>query len=166
MRPGRATEVGVMQALRRLAEQGIVTSRLSGRSWLWTANHSHLAWPYIVGLVGLRAELVDRIGETIDSWDIRPQNAILFGSSVRPGEGNADSDIDLLLVWSDADDNVHSERQTDELRADIVAWSGNRSHVLSYSASEWETIVDANEPIADEGEERLDGEWVPTTLTL
>ncbi len=162
MKSGRASEPGVAKALRRLAVQGIVESRKSGRSWRWRINRQHLAYPYITSLVRLRSELLARIGETIDEWPTQPDKAVLFGSVAR-GAGDASSDIDLLLVWHDDNDRQSSNSQIAALIGNVLEWSGNHLHILEYTEKEFAGLVKRKEPIVDsidrEGLERHGGTW-------
>ncbi len=60
-------------------------------------NRDHLAAPAVLVLAGMRSELLRRIGEFTDQWEVAPLLLGTFGSFARR-DGDADSDIDFLLV--------------------------------------------------------------------
>lgn len=87
-------------ALARLVDQGIVRRGLAAPAHLYGLNKEHLAARYIVGLAGLRAELIAGLRDQIAAWQVQPVVAVLFGSVAR-GEADAASDIDLLIIAPD-----------------------------------------------------------------
>jgi predicted nucleotidyltransferase len=93
----RGSEIGVRRSLARLVEQGVVRATLMGRNQVHELNRHHVAADIAVALAGLRAELWRRLRTELDSWRPRPLFAAVFGSAAR-GDGDAASDIDLLLV--------------------------------------------------------------------
>lgn len=126
---------GVLLALDRLASQGIVHKRAAGRSNLYRLNRDHLAAPWIVGLSGLRQQLLDRMRAEIESWSIKPVVAALFGSVAR-GEAQAGSDIDLFLVRPSDANTEEWEEQVDALSEAVTRWTGNDARPLVLSESE------------------------------
>src|SRR5881392_961031 len=93
----RGSQRGVLAALDRLVLQGTVHRSEAGRSHLFALNWDHVAAPAVQVLAGLRSELIRRIRTQIADWELRPIHVSLFGSLAR-GEGNVDSDVDLLVV--------------------------------------------------------------------
>jgi Nucleotidyltransferase domain len=93
----RGSEIGVRRSLARLVEQGIVRATQMGRNRVHELNRNHLAAPVAELLSGLRLELWDRIRKTLGAWNPKPLYGCVFGSAAR-GDGDAQSDIDLLLV--------------------------------------------------------------------
>jgi hypothetical protein len=117
-------------------------------------------------LAGLRLELWSRFRRTLGSWNPKPAYGCVFGSAAR-GDGDAESDIDLLLVHaplpgesdpqrgSGARDALAGHaagfrevrlterqlarwlRQVDQLRASTHSWTGNPLQVLEMSAFQW-----------------------------
>ncbi|MBK5222734.1 MAG: nucleotidyltransferase domain-containing protein [Acidimicrobiia bacterium] len=73
---------------------------------------------------------------------------VLFGSAARR-DGDADSDIDLLLV---RDGSVHPDDETwaeqrHGLARDVERWTGNTVQIIDLSESELATAVRRNEPL-------------------
>ncbi len=93
----RGSEVGVRRSLARLVEQGIVQATEMGRNRVHELNRDHVAAPVAVLLAGLRLELWKRLRGSLAAWKPRPLYACAFGSAAR-GDGDSQSDIDLLLV--------------------------------------------------------------------
>jgi predicted nucleotidyltransferase len=127
------SEQGVRKAADRLVKQGIVSRRQAGQAKLYSLNRSHLAAPYVEGLGSLRAELVDRLKETVALWERPPTVLFLFGSAAR-GEATWESDLDLFVLRSigtAADDPVWQEQLAD-LESNATLWTGNEARVLEY----------------------------------
>lgn len=84
----------------------------------------------------------------VQEWTLAPVSLILFGSAARR-DGNADSDIDLLLVRDDAtnaDDDTWAE-QRHALARDAERWTGNTVQIVDLSESELAKAVGRNEPL-------------------
>jgi hypothetical protein len=68
-----------------------------GRNQVHELNREHVAAEVAVLLSGLRIELWRRLRDELGSWRVEPLYACVFGSAAR-GDGDVDSDIDLLVV--------------------------------------------------------------------
>ncbi len=134
---GRSSHSGVLSALHRLAEQGLVDRVELNRAHLFALNRDHLAAPAVIALAGLRAELVQRLRGRIAEWELKPVHASLFGSTAR-GDGDTRSDIDLFVVRSAGipEDDRRWRAQLDGLAAQIERWTGNRASLLEIGESE------------------------------
>jgi hypothetical protein len=162
----RGSEIGARKCLARLVEQGIVRAAEMGRNRVHELNREHLAAPVAVILAGLRLELWSRFRKTLIAWNPRPVYGCVFGSAAR-GDGDAGSDIDLLLVHaplpgesgprrgSGAGDAIAApatessaaplterelvrwRRQVDHLRGLACGWTGNPLQVLEMSTFQW-----------------------------
>ena len=93
----RGSEIGVRKCLARLVEQGIVRATEMGRNRVHELNREHLGAPIARLLADLRLELWNRFRKTLGTWNPKPVYGCVFGSAAR-GDGDARSDIDLLLV--------------------------------------------------------------------
>jgi predicted nucleotidyltransferase len=93
----RGSEIGIRRCLARLVDQGLVRATLMGRNHVFELNRDHVAAEAAVLLSGLRTATWDRITAELRSWHPRPLYAAVFGSAAR-GDGDEDSDIDILLV--------------------------------------------------------------------
>ena len=68
-----------------------------GRNRVHELNREHVAAPVAEGLADLRLTLWKRFRTALAGWNPKPVYGCVFGSAAR-GDGDAQSDIDLLLV--------------------------------------------------------------------
>jgi hypothetical protein len=160
----RGSEIGIRRCLARLVEEGIVKATEMGRNRVHELNRDHLAAPVAEVLAGMRPAMFDRIRGELGKWRPKPHYACVFGSAAR-GDGDASSDIDVLLIhgpfpgdpkpprqqrlrdslarkWSEPMpvSAVEARRwpaQVDRLRARIHAWTGNAAQIVDLSWTEW-----------------------------
>jgi predicted nucleotidyltransferase len=130
---GRGSEPGVRKAADRLVEQGIVSRRQAGQAKLYSLNRGHLAAPYVERLTTLRRQLVERLEESVDEWEIPPTALFLFGSVAR-GEAGTESDLDLFVLRPLVKRAQGSQWQAQiaELENEATAWTGNEARVIEY----------------------------------
>jgi predicted nucleotidyltransferase len=137
-----------------------------GRNRVHELNRDHVAAPIAVLLAGLRLELWSRLRRELGGWRPRPTYACVFGSAAR-GDGDAESDIDLLLVHPPFPGETDPRRsagglgavaglaaeliaapmterqaarwsqQADQLHGLVRGWSGNPLQVVDVSGDEW-----------------------------
>lgn len=122
---------GAWKALRRLVDQGVVIEEpAGGRALLYTLNRNHLAADPIITLTRLRSILIARLKEELESWEVPPVHASIFGSAAR-GDGDIESDIDILIVRprdvEEDDDQWRS--QIDSLATTVHSWTGNHAGI-------------------------------------
>jgi len=148
---GQLAKSRVQEILGELVRAGIVAAEDHPPAKLYRLNRTHVAATAIVALADLRGELIHRIRGAIDSWEPQPESAWLFGSAAR-GEGDAESDVDVLIVRADpvAEDAPAWAEQLVALSGSIREWSGNDASVIEYSASEFAVMVAAGERLIDD----------------
>ncbi|MEO6712045.1 MAG: nucleotidyltransferase domain-containing protein [Mycobacteriales bacterium] len=93
----RGSEIGLRRAIARLIDQGIVRATEVGRNRVHELNRDHIAAPAAEILRDLRLELWRRLRTELATWRQEPVFGCVFGSAAR-GDGDDNSDIDLLLV--------------------------------------------------------------------
>ncbi|MFM7253313.1 MAG: nucleotidyltransferase domain-containing protein [Ilumatobacteraceae bacterium] len=143
-----ASRAGVNKALKSLITGGLVLCQPAGRANLYTLNRQHVAAPSVIALSDLRATLLERISTVIGSWSLPPVAVWMFGSAAR-GDGDAESDIDLLLVRGevvDPDDPVWAA-QVSSLVELVHQWTGNRCELLELSIGEVAALVRNSDPL-------------------
>ena len=101
----------VRRSLARLVEQGIVRAAEMGRNRVHELNRDHVAAPVAEALAGLRLALWQKFRGTLSGWNPKPVYACVFGSAAR-GDGDAQSDIDVLLVRSPVAGETDPRRQS------------------------------------------------------
>jgi len=128
---GRRSHSGVLDALNRLTEHGLVNRVELNRAYLFTLNREHLAAPAVELLMEMRAELRRRMRSTLDSWEIAPTHVSMFGSAAR-GDGGTASDIDLLIIRPSGveDDDTMWRTQLADLKDQIRRWTGNYAQIV------------------------------------
>jgi hypothetical protein len=126
----RGTSPSVSAALDRLVAQGLIHRQVAGRAYLHTLNREHVAAPAVEALAGLRGELLRRLRETLARWEPAPVHASMFGSAAR-GDGDASSDIDLLVIRPDGVDAEDAGwgDQVHALTESVLAWTGNHAGI-------------------------------------
>lgn len=130
--------VGAVQAVcRRLIAAGIVAEAPGGV----VLNHEHIAAGPIIALARLRSTLVERMRSWVDDLDIAPQLVGLFGSTAR-GDGDASSDIDVVVVWEREGQSIGGE-----LSGAVGRWTGNDVHVLEITLADVGRLRDAGESL-------------------
>jgi len=145
---GRGSHRTVQLTLARLAAEGLLDVREYGASKLYTFNHEHLAAEPVLALLGIRGRLLERLRAEFEQWRPEPAHVSLFGSAAR-GDGDEDSDVDLLLVRSDAVD-AEDERwrtQVERLRHSVARWTGNRAAISELSEADVRAMLTDEPPI-------------------
>ncbi|MEV4260783.1 nucleotidyltransferase domain-containing protein [Kribbella sp. NPDC049584] len=130
---------------------GVVIAEPAGRARLYTLNRDHVAAAAIDQLARLRDVLLERIKAEAETWTIPAKAIWLFGSTAR-GQGDADSDLDLLIVRPDDVDDSEPGwvEQVETLSAHASLWSGNSCEVIEYSAQEIRDLINHGERIVTE----------------
>ena len=113
-------------------------------------NRQHLAAPAVQILAGIRNGLIDRLRDTVGSWDPAPVHVSVFGSVAR-GDGKTESDIDVLLIRATETEpgSEHWTEQTDALTEGVHAWTGNYCQLYELSREELAHHIRANEQIVE-----------------
>jgi predicted nucleotidyltransferase len=142
---------GLRLALNRLAEQGLVDAVEAPPAVLYSLNRDHIAAPVALELAGLRGELLRRLRTAIAQWRVPAVHASMFGSAAR-GEGDARSDIDLLVVRPESVDSEDPEwrDQLHELAVAIERWTGNHAGISEVGEEELSHLASERRPIVDE----------------
>lgn len=128
---------GVRLSLRRLARSGLLFEEQRSSGTFYRLNRDHLACPAVESLLGMRGRMLSLAAEAIARWGTRPLHASIFGSAAR-GDGDAGSDIDLLVVFDDATyarDALWSDAVSD-LSVAVQRWTGNRAAILTMGLGE------------------------------
>ena len=146
------TEAGVRRALDRLAVQGLLTTEQIGDRVVYLLNRDHVLYPAVTALLRTQDELLRRLRGEIPAWLVPPVAAALYGSAARR-DGDADSDIDILLVRPASLGSRERELWNEEvhrLRDLVERWTGNHCQVTDRSVAALRRLSRAREPIVDE----------------
>ncbi len=118
----RGSEIGVRRSLARLVEQGIVRATEMGRNRVHELNREHVAAPVAEALAGLRLALWKKFWDTLAGWNPKPVYGCVFGSAAR-GDGDAQSDIDVLLVRAPVAGESDTRRRSAGLTEAIAGYA-------------------------------------------
>ena len=156
---GVGSEGGVRRVLVRLASTGLVHVHDAGNSQLYSLNRRHLAAESIVRLTDLREIFIEVLITTLAEWPAPPIHASLFGSTAR-GDGDIDSDVDILLVRPSGLDESDPEWhvQTAELPEYVMDLTGNHTQLYDIDVAGLAEHLTAEEPIV--------AEWRRDAITL
>jgi predicted nucleotidyltransferase len=130
----------VQEALKTLAQLGVVDTQTIGRAGVHAINEGHSAVPHLRALADPLAALTAAVEEVVDS-DVAC--VIIFGSIAR-GEATEDSDIDLAVVahatWDGRID----------LQENVRRRLGNHCDVLVFTQAAFKKLARAGEPVVQE----------------
>jgi hypothetical protein len=148
---GSGSVAGVRLVLQRLAATGLVHVDDVGNSLLYRLNRKHLAYPAVEFLADLRSTLVSRLTDEISGWRVPPVHASVYGALAR-GDGDLDSDVELLLIRPDQLDSgdVLWEGQAGRLMQTVVDLTGNPAHVFELSRTELANHLTTEDPILND----------------
>ncbi|MDJ0953294.1 MAG: nucleotidyltransferase domain-containing protein [Acidimicrobiia bacterium] len=136
----RVSQQGVQNALDELAAHGLVTQVTAGNAVLNTLNREHILAPFVLQIVDLRRQLLDAMGAIIVEEAPTVRQAILFGS-LATNSANEESDIDIVLVWSD---DASSREREQDIAPRINRLTGNECNLLHYTTSEFERLAETS----------------------
>jgi predicted nucleotidyltransferase len=165
-----AAQAGVPTAttariLADLIEAGVVTATPAGRATLYALNREHLTAKAITELAGLRFDLVNDIKSQLKRWHPPAIAGWLFGSTAR-GDGDRQSDIDLLLVGATTASEAWQENLGD-LADRIERRTGNPVQVVEHTRQSFRALDATRSPLTKalrvEGIELVDGSWSAVT---
>jgi len=128
---------GVRLSLRRLAQSGLLFEELRSSGTFYRLNRDHLAFCAVEALLGMRGRLLSLVADAVGRWSAKPLHVSVFGSVAR-GDGDSDSDIDLLVVFDDATyarEALWADAVSD-LGAALQRWTGNRAAILTVGLAE------------------------------
>jgi predicted nucleotidyltransferase len=155
----RVSPAQTANVLRTLAASGLVDATPAGRAILFAINRDHLLYEAVAGLATARQQLWSRMGEHVRSWRHPPEAVVVFGSAAR-GDGDAGSDIDLLVVRPDhvAEGEPAWQADVEDLVTRTTRWTGNAVDMLLSSPRELQALARNGERVLTEI--RRDGRFI------
>ena len=138
-----------VEIVNHASERGLILVEQAGRSRMCRFNSEHLAAGAVIELVTIRQRMLRAIEDEIASWSIAPLHASLFGSAAR-GDGNTNSDLDLLLVRTEAEPSDEWEEQKYTSGVRLRSKIGNHVSWFDISLTEMKRAMRETEPIIAE----------------
>lgn len=137
---------GVRKSLDRLAAQGIVEVAKVGAGYAFSLNREHLAAHHILGIAGVRRQLLDRLSSALGEAPTPPVWAALFGSAAR-GQMSLTSDIDIFMVPEASADRDAWVDWSADFSSRVTRWTGNDTRILEMSVDEVSVGAADGEPL-------------------
>ena len=119
----------------RWSGPGLATREDHPPAALYVLNREHLAAAAILELARLREGMIERFKHEFARWKVPPLSAVLFGSAAR-GDGDSESDIDVMIIRPDDVSAVDKEwaRQRGDLARHGSSWTGNEVNAVEYQS--------------------------------
>lgn len=131
----QSSVAGIRKALVPLTEHGLVAEVVIGKTHAYSLNRRHILAEPLLLMVSAKDRLLARIRELVETWPVQPVAVVLFGSAAR-GDMRADSDIDILVVFTDNASQTVIDNVLYELVKHVSDWVGNDVRPLVYRAHE------------------------------
>jgi predicted nucleotidyltransferase len=147
---GDPSAAGVARVLKELVRAGVVRATPAGTAIMYELNRDHVAAGAIISLGHLRETVIDRIREAVREMRPKPVFAYLFGSAVRQ-DGDADSDIDILLVQPDGANEDDWDVAVADLADYVLRFTGNPAGIVVFTEDEFGSADDFLETVRREG---------------
>lgn len=140
----------VRVVLQGLERHGIVHSERHGQAYSYALNRDHVLAEAVELIFTAGERFERRVADAIAAWPVEPTGVALFGSFARR-DGDADSDVDVLLVRPSnvTDDDEEWNAQRRQLAASIQRWVGNPAQILELGEEELTTAIRRDEPLVE-----------------
>lgn len=126
------TVEGVRRALDRPTRQGIVDRRRTTAGPAYSANTDHLCWAAVEALFDvlhpwceMRRRVRALVADLGQHSPLGDRIAVAVVGSAARGDGDADDDLDLLVIVPDGLEQWLVDELSDRLRRDVRDWTGN-----------------------------------------
>lgn len=139
----------VLRSLTRLAELGVLDVAEAGRALMYSLNREHLATPAIESLIAMRRRMLEALREAVACLNPPPVSVTLFGSAAR-GDGDSQSDIDLLIVRAAGGSDDLWDEQMTRLSRRIMGLTGNRASVHCIGPDDLVSLAQARGQVVEE----------------
>lgn len=130
------------------ADRGVILQQQAGRSLMCSLNRAHLMTASLVTLANARNTMIECIRSEVVNWSIQPRTVAAFGSFAR-GDGDVDSDIDVLVIFDTQDlDGWHEQLGASAER--LGTQFGNRIEWYDLNLPTWHRMIRDGEPLVAE----------------
>ncbi len=142
---GNATLNVTQRVLRNLTDIGLVKLGHVATANLYTLNRKHLLWEKIEHILALPTEYQEELGRLFTR--LAPTSTLtLYGSTARR-ESQADSDVDLVILWDptvDQDTRLDILDQLESFTADTV---GNVTEIFELELPQLVDMYNSGDPL-------------------
>lgn len=145
----RGSRQGIVNALDRLVEHGLVNAEPTNHGSTYQLNREHVLAPSVLLASAARQEFFRRLTTACGRLSPTPVSVSVFGSVAR-NDSTPASDIDLLIVVEH--DITDMDAWIDQLYVvseQVDAWTGNRLAPITHTIGHLADLIRAREPIVD-----------------
>jgi predicted nucleotidyltransferase len=153
----RGSRTGLLPVLDRLVGHGLVIAEPANQGYLYRLNREHVLADAVLIATAARSSALDRLAAVVGALGPHLIHASVFGSFAR-ADGDADSDVDLLLVTRDDDSSPEWVERLHRLGDSVLAWTGNRLEHVVLSMEQMSAAVASGEPVVSS--------WLDEAVTL
>lgn len=122
-----------------LRDAGLVFAQRAGQAQLVSLNRTHVLAAPLIALGRTRARLIERLSRELAGW-VELAGAWLFGPAAR-GDGDRQSNIDILLVAKTSTDTTEWAEATGRLVDHVLSWTGNHAQLVEHSRGSFALLV-------------------------
>jgi predicted nucleotidyltransferase len=137
------------QILEDLTRIGLVDLRRIGSGNIYALNREHVLWAPIEAILATPARVEQQLADVLESTLADHTAATLMYGSFARNEAGRDSDIDILVVWSDRIDEEGATELLDLVTQRIRRLTGNDPQLLALTTAELHGLVARGDPIID-----------------
>jgi hypothetical protein len=156
-RVAQISQTRARQAIDRLAKHGLIEIDPTAGAHLVKLNRRHLATEPAVALATLRGRVLERLRQEFSSWAVPALHVSLYGSAAR-GDGDTESDLDVLVVRDDSVTSEDWDAQVADSGMSIRDWTGNWVSWFQIDQDQLAQMRARSEPIVSE--------WLRDAVTL
>jgi DNA-binding transcriptional ArsR family regulator len=138
----------VREVLHRLVAHGLVDAARHGNVVAYSLNREHVLATAIETASAANSEVERRLQAALKEWVPAPAAAALFGSFSRR-DGDAESDVDLLLIRPDdvPEDDAGWTAQRYHLARQVERWTGNNTQIVELSSAELDRAINQGDDL-------------------
>lgn len=130
------------------AIRGVVDQRPAGRAVLCSLNREHLMTESLLNLARPRKTMIEAIASEVAGWRQQALSVTAFGSFAR-GDGDPESDIDLLVIHTSLDAQAFNDQLMDSASL-LQRALGNSIQWIAYRDVTWHQMTEHEDPLVAE----------------
>jgi predicted nucleotidyltransferase len=145
---GTSSARSTQRALARLERVGLVSADSVGPARLYKLNRRHVLWDTVFSGLAGAARTEQRLGEIVQRALADHASVAVFGSFAR-GDAGPESDIDLVIVWTDDVDFDTQDGVIQTIETEVRLLTGNDVQILTVDARDLRRMAQADDPLLE-----------------
>jgi predicted nucleotidyltransferase len=134
-----------LNVINDLVDTGIVSAERAGSAQMVALNRAHILVEPLIALSRTRARLIQRLNSELAPSSLLA-GAWLFGSAAR-GDGDRESDVDLLLVARKSTQAAPWADVMAQLAEHVLSWTGNSAQLVEHTQRSFAHLVRSDNPL-------------------